>query len=111
MDDIFTIKKTKKEHQERIRRTLEKLLKIGLRIKLFKSEFEKEEVKFLRYIIGREDIKPDSEKIRILRKWFRSIRVKKVQRLMGFVNYYYKLVLELLEITYLLNQLLKKGKK
>ena len=45
------MKKTKEEHRERIRKTLRKLLKIRLRIKLSKSKFEKEKVKFLRYII------------------------------------------------------------
>ena len=68
MNDIFIMKKTRKEHRERIRKTLRKLLKTGLKIKLFKSKFEKEEVKFLRYIVGRGDIKPDSEKIRILKE-------------------------------------------
>ena len=68
MNDIFIMKKTKKEHRERTRKTLRKLLKTGLRIKFFKSEFEKEEVKFLRYIIERESIRPDSEKIRVLKE-------------------------------------------
>ena len=68
MDDIFIMKKTKEEHRERTRRMLGKLLKTGLRIKLFKSEFEKEEVKFLGYIIGQEDIESDPEKVRVLKK-------------------------------------------
>ena len=68
MNDIFIIKKTRKEHRERIRKTLKKLLKTKLRIKLFKNEFEKEEIKFLRYIIGRKDIKSDPEKVRVLKK-------------------------------------------
>ena len=68
MNDIFIIKKTKKEHRKRIRRILEKLLKTELRIKFSKRKFEKEEVKFLEYIVGRENIKPDPEKVRILKK-------------------------------------------
>ena len=68
MNDIFIIKKIKKEHRERIRKILEKLLKIRLRIKFSKSEFEKEEVKFLEYIIERGDIKPDPEKVKTLKK-------------------------------------------
>ena len=68
MNDIFIMKKTKEEHRKRIRKTLRKLLTTGLRIKLFKSEFEKKEVKFLEYIVEREDIKSDSEKIRVLKK-------------------------------------------
>ena len=51
INDIFIMKKTKKEYREKIRETLRKLLKTRLRIKFFKSEFEKEKVKFLRYII------------------------------------------------------------
>ena len=60
MNDIFIIKK--------IRKTLEKLLKTRLRIKLFKSEFEREEVKFLEYVIEKENIKSDPKKIRVLRE-------------------------------------------
>ena len=62
------MKKIKEEHRERIQRILKKLLKTGLRIKFFKSEFEKEEVKFLEYIIEKEDIKPDPEKVRTLKE-------------------------------------------
>ena len=62
------MKKTKREHRERIRKTLKKLLKTGLKIKFFKNEFKKEEVKFLKHIVGREDIKSDSKKVRMLKK-------------------------------------------
>ena len=68
INDIFIIKKIKEEHRKRIRKTLRKLLIIRLRIKFFKNEFKKEEVKFLRHIIEREDIKLDSEKVKMLRK-------------------------------------------
>ena len=68
IDDIFIMKRTKKKHRERTRKILRKLLTTELRIKFFKSEFKKEEVKFLKYIIEREDIKLDSEKVRVLRK-------------------------------------------
>ena len=68
INNIFIIKKTKEEYKERTRKILKKLLTVGLRIKFFKSEFEKKEVKFLEYIIGREDIKSDPEKIRVLKK-------------------------------------------
>ena len=66
INDIFIIRKTKKEHRERIRKILKKLLTTELRIKFFKSEFEKKEVKFLEHIVRRKDIKPDSKKIIIL---------------------------------------------
>ena len=68
MNDIFIMRKTKEEHRERTRKILEKLLKIELRIKFFKSEFKKEEIKFLEYIIERENIKSDPEKIRVFKE-------------------------------------------
>ena len=68
INDIFIIKKTKKEHRKKIRRILKKLLTIELRIKLFKSKFKKKEIKFLRHIIGRKDIKSNPEKVRVLKK-------------------------------------------
>ena len=61
------MKKIKKEHRKRIQKILKKLLKTELRIKFFKSEFEKEEVRFLEYIIE-QDIRPDSEKVRMLKE-------------------------------------------
>ena len=51
MNDIFIIRKTKKKHRKRTRKTLEKLLTVKLRIKFSKSKFEKEEIKFLGHII------------------------------------------------------------
>ena len=103
INDIFIIRKTKKEYRERTQKILKKLLTTRLRIKFFKSEFKKKEIKFLRYIIGREDIKPDSKKVRILREWPRSTRIKEVQNLMGFINYYRKLTFKLSETAYSLN--------
>ena len=68
MDDIFIMRKIKTEHRKRTRKTLKKLLTVELKIKLFKSEFKKEEVRFLDYIIGQGDIKPDPEKVRVLKE-------------------------------------------
>ena len=68
MNDIFIIKKTKKEHREKIRKILRKLLTTELRIKLFKNEFKKKKVKFLRHIIEQRDIRSDPKKVRVLRK-------------------------------------------
>ena len=68
INDIFIMKKTKKKYRKRTRKTLKKLLITGLKIKLSKNEFKKEEVKFLGYIIGQEDIKSDSKKVRVLKE-------------------------------------------
>ena len=68
IDDIFIIKKIREKLKKRTREILKKLLKTELRIKFFKSEFEKKEIKFLKYIIKQKDVKSDLEKIKILKK-------------------------------------------
>ena len=68
MNDIFIMRKTKKEYRKKIRKTLRKLLRTELKIKFSKSEFKKKEIKFLRYIIEQGDIKSDPKKIRVLKE-------------------------------------------
>ena len=68
INDIFIIKKIKIEYRERIQEILKKLLKTKLKIKFSKNKFKKEKIKFLRYIVGRRNIKLDSKKIRILKE-------------------------------------------
>ena len=62
------MKKTRKEYRERIRKILKKLLTTELKIKFFKNEFKKKEIKFLEHIIKQEDIRLNPEKIRILKE-------------------------------------------
>ena len=66
------------DQKKRTRKILKKLLTTELRIKLFKSEFKKGEIKFLRHIVGQEDIKPDPKKIRMLKEWPRFTKIKEI---------------------------------
>jgi hypothetical protein len=63
LDDILVYSKTYKEHIQHVRLILTALRDANLYIKAEKTEFHKQEVKFLRYIISREGLKMDSKKI------------------------------------------------
>jgi hypothetical protein len=63
LDDILVYSKTYEEHVQHVRLILTALRDANLRIKVEKTEFHKQEVKFLRYIISREGLKMDSKKI------------------------------------------------
>ncbi len=49
-----------------MRKVLEALRQAELKLKLEKCEFGKKQLKYLRFIIGEFDIKPDSEKVRAI---------------------------------------------
>jgi hypothetical protein len=63
LDDILVYSKTYEEHVQHVRLILTVLRDADLRIKVEKTEFHKQEVKFLGYIVSREGLKMDSKKI------------------------------------------------
>jgi hypothetical protein len=63
LDDILVYSKTYKEHVQHMCLILTALRDADLRIKAEKTEFHKQEVKFLGYIVSREGLKIDSKKI------------------------------------------------
>ena len=63
---LVYIKGILKEYIECIKKVLIKLLEYRLLLKLEKYKFYKIEVKFLGFIILREGIRPDPEKIRVI---------------------------------------------
>jgi hypothetical protein len=63
LDDILVYSKTYKEHVQHVCLILTALRKANLRIKAEKTEFYKQEVKFLGYIVSREGLKMDSKNI------------------------------------------------
>jgi hypothetical protein len=78
LDDILVYSKTYKEHVQHIRYVLTALRDTYLRIKAEKTEFHKQEVKFLRYIVSREGLKMDSKKIEAIISWPKPTIVKEV---------------------------------
>jgi hypothetical protein len=88
LDDILVYSKTYEEHVQHVRYVLTTLRDTDLRIKAEKTEFYKQEVKFLGYIISREGLKMDSKKIEAIISWPKPTTVKEVQSFLGFANFY-----------------------
>ena len=63
LDDILIYFETMKQHVEHVQKVLECLQKRNLRIKSEKCEFHRESVDFLKFVIEREEIRLDSNKI------------------------------------------------
>jgi hypothetical protein len=63
LDDILVYSKTYEEHVQHVHLILTALREANLCIKAEKTEFYKQEVKFLRYIVSREGLKMDLKKI------------------------------------------------
>jgi hypothetical protein len=69
LDDILIYSKLREDYYAYIRIIIKRLRKYKLYTKLSKYFFNIKEVKFLGFIIGFIRIKPDSNKILIIKKW------------------------------------------
>jgi hypothetical protein len=67
---------------------LEKLLTTGLYAKLEKCIFHQPQVEFLGYIISREGLSMDPQKIRTVIEWKKPATIRDVQCFLGFTNFY-----------------------
>ncbi|NRA93585.1 MAG: reverse transcriptase family protein [Psychroserpens sp.] len=66
IDDTLIYSKDESSHDKHIQETLNKLRKAGIKLNKEKCEFRKEEIKFLGYVINKEGIKPDVDKVKAI---------------------------------------------
>jgi hypothetical protein len=66
LNDIYIYNDSIEKHAKYVREILDRLKKIRLYIKLFKCEFDKKEITFLKYVIGVYGIRINDVKIRII---------------------------------------------
>jgi hypothetical protein len=92
MDDILVFSKDKNEHQEQVKRILEKLRQHQLSLKAEKCYFEKEEIEFLGLIISEEGIRMDPHKVKAITDWPIPTTKRELQQFLGFVNFYRRFV-------------------
>ena len=69
LDNILIYFKLREDYYTHIRIVIERLKKYKLYIKLSKCFFDIKEVEFLGFIVGSIRVKPDSDRILIIKKW------------------------------------------
>ena len=71
LNDILIYSKLKEDYYTHVRIVIERLRKYKLYTKLSKCFFNVEEVEFLKFIIDIIRVKPDFNKILIIKKWLK----------------------------------------
>ena len=78
LNNILVYFKLKEDYYAYVRIIIERLRKYKLYIKLSKCFFNVEEIEFLRFIISIIRVKPDSDRILIIKKWLKPESFYKV---------------------------------
>ena len=68
-----------------------------------------EEIPILRVIVGKGQVKIEQEKIKAIKEWKTSMKIKDIESFLGFTNFYQRFIQNFSHIAKLLNEL--KGKK
>ena len=88
IDDILIYSKTKEEHEEHLRISLQILRENKLYAKLSKCEFWLEEVSFLGHVVTKDGIAVDPSKVEAVLRWERPTSVTEIRSFLGLAGYY-----------------------
>ncbi len=109
LDDILVYSKTKKEHVQHVKKVLQTLQKVDLRIKSEKSEFHVQSVQFLRFIVTSQSLRMNSKKIEAVTTWSTSKSKVEVQFFLRFANFYRRFIEKYFRIISSLTNLTRKN--
>ncbi|CAK1590402.1 unnamed protein product [Parnassius mnemosyne] len=111
LDDILVTDQTPGGHLKKLNIVLQRLQDAGLTVQKDKCDFFKNEVKYLGYIITKNGLQKDPEKVKAIADAPIPSDVNTLQSFLGLVNYYRNFVAGASCILSPLYDLLKKGVK
>ncbi|XP_063809856.1 uncharacterized protein LOC135028570 [Pseudophryne corroboree] len=107
LDDVIIYSRSYEEHLQHLDEVFAQLTKCGLKLKPSKCHLLKPKVQYLGHIVSAEGVKPEPEKIRVVRDWPVPRTVKDVRSFLGFVGYYRRFIENFAKVATPLNELLR----
>ncbi|CAB0031385.1 unnamed protein product [Trichogramma brassicae] len=108
IDDIIIATPTFNEHKYWLNKVIDKLNSVDLTINKEKSEFCCQSVQFLGYIIDREGLRTDPDKVKAVLNCPPPKNIKQLKSFMGMVGWYSRFLKDLAEIRTPLTKLTQK---
>ena len=91
LDDILILIKdedTFEDHLNKIKTVFSRLHKMGMKVNLLKTEFFKDKLKYLGYLLTPKGIKPLPKKVEAIRCILPPKNRRQLRRFLGMINYY-----------------------
>ena len=108
LDDILIFSRTQEEHDHHVRIILQRLRDANLFANAKKCEFDKDEVEYLGFILGRHGLRMHPKKLSTIIDWPEPTSVKQLQSFLGFANFYRRFIRDYAKISLPLHALTRK---
>ena len=107
LDDILVFSKSKEEHQQHLELIIERLRRAKLYANAKKCEFFKPELEYLGFLVNKDGIKMDPERVTAISEWPRPQTYHDIQVFLGFCNFYRRFIFNFSAIVQPILSLLK----
>ncbi|KAI2655654.1 Retrovirus-related Pol polyprotein from transposon 17.6 [Labeo rohita] len=109
LDDVVTYSQSWQEHLEHLSDILKRLQKAGLTINSSKCSWAQVEVKYLGYLLGHGQIKPQVEKLKAIQNIPQPQTKKQVRSFLGLTGWYHRFIPHFSSLASPLRDLTKKS--
>ena len=99
MDDVSVYSEDEDSHLIHVGRVVDKLKAHALKVKKSKCEIAKFEIKFLGHVVSQDSIKPDPERVSVLKSKEMPQTLAQLWSFMGLANYHRKFIENYAEIA------------
>lgn len=111
LDDIIIFSTSLQEHITNLKLVFKRLRESNFKVQLDKSEFLRREVAYLGHIVTPDGVKPNPDKILVIKKYPIPTNTKQIKGFLGLLGYYRRFINNFAKITKPLTKCLKKGAK
>ncbi|RXN24948.1 hypothetical protein ROHU_005997 [Labeo rohita] len=109
LDDVVIYSGTWQEHLRHLDDILKRLQEAGLTINTTKCSWAQEEVKYLGYLLGHGQIRPQVEKLKAIRNIARPQTKRQVRSFLGLIGWYHRFIPHFASLATPLTDLTKKS--
>ena len=108
LDDVLVIGSTWDEHKKNLEDVFKRTHQVGLRLKLKKCKFAQKSVVYLGYVITKDGIETDPEKVEAIQSYPVPTDIKSLRSFLGLASYYRRFVPGFSKVAEPLHALTKK---